>query len=217
MPPDPRPWPTRAVARSTRAMVASPHALASAAGVDVLRRGGNAVDAAIAANAVLTVIYPASCGIGGDAFWMVHDPRTRSTVSYNGSGRTPRAASLDRLPNATLPLRGALSVTVPGAVRSWEDVAHAHGRRGLDELLEPAERNAREGFAVTDVVSAYCASNETMLRADPEAGRVFWAAAFRSRATCCAIPTSRTRWRRSAATAPARSTRARSRNASSAP
>src|SRR6202011_480388 len=138
----PAPWPSRAVARSTRAMVASPHALATAAAIDVLRRGGNAVDAAIAANGVLTVVYPASCGIGGDAFWIVHDPSrvvrdsfAARTVAYNGSGRTPRAASLDRLPGGVLPQRGPLSVTVPGAVRSWEDVARIHGTRGLDELL----------------------------------------------------------------------------------
>jgi gamma-glutamyltranspeptidase/glutathione hydrolase len=166
-------WPTRAVARSTRGMVATPHALATAAGVDVLRRGGNAVDAAIAANAVLTVVYPASCGIGGDAFWIVHDPRLGATRSYNGSGRTPRAAALDRLPGGTLPLRGALTVTVPGAVRSWEDVARAHGTRGLDELLAPAETFARDGFAVTDVVAAYAATNEALLRADAEATRIF--------------------------------------------
>ena len=167
-------WPSRAVARSTRAMIASPHPLASAAGADVLRAGGNAVDAAIAANAVLAVVYPASCGIGGDALWLVHDPKTPATIAYNGSGRTPRAASLDRLPQRTLPQRGALSVTVPGAVRSWEEVARAHGTRGLDDLLAPAERYAREGFAVTDVVANYFALNETMLRADAEATRVFF-------------------------------------------
>jgi gamma-glutamyltranspeptidase/glutathione hydrolase len=141
----------------------------------VLRRGGNAVDAAIAANAVLTVLYPASCGIGGDAFWIVHDPRTRRTVSYNGSGRTPHAAALDALPGGVLPQRGALAVTVPGAVRSWEDVGREHGTRGLDELLLPAERYAREGFAVTDVVASYCATNEALLRENAEATRIFLA------------------------------------------
>jgi len=174
--------PTRAIARSTRAMVASPHALATAAGVDVLRRGGNAVDAAIATNAVLAVVYPASCGLGGDAFWIVHDPsrivlhaNAARTVSYNGSGRTPRAASLDRLPAGVLPERGALSVTVPGAVRSWEDVARAHGTRGLDELLAPAEQFAHNGFAATDVVASYFALNEALLRRDAEATSVFLA------------------------------------------
>ena len=166
-------WPTRAVARSTRAMVATPHALATAAGADVLRRGGNAVDAAIAANGVLTVVYPASCGIGGDAFWIVHDPSPRRTVSYNGSGRTPLRAAIDRLPNGELPQRGALSVTVPGAVRSWEDVARAHGTRGLDELLAPAEHYARNGCAITDVVANYAALNAAMLREDADAARIF--------------------------------------------
>jgi gamma-glutamyltranspeptidase / glutathione hydrolase len=176
----PAAWPTRAVARSTRGMVASPHAAASAAGIDVLRRGGNAVDAAIAANAVLTVVYPASCGVGGDAFWIVYDPNWfvhdghgHRVVGYNGSGRTPRAASLDDLPGGVLPQRGALSVTVPGAVRSWEDVARAHGTRGLDELLAPAEHYARNGAAFTDVVANYVRINEALLRADPEATRIF--------------------------------------------
>lgn len=154
-------------------MVATPHALATAAGVDVLRRGGNAVDAAIAANAVLTVIYPASCGIGGDAFWIVHDPRTQRTHSYNGSGRTPRSASLGRLAGHVLPQRGALTVTVPGAVRSWEDVGRAHGRQGLDELLASAEHYAREGYVATDVVANYLSLNEPLLRVDAEATRVF--------------------------------------------
>jgi gamma-glutamyltranspeptidase / glutathione hydrolase len=169
-----RPWPSRAVARSTRAMIATPHAQATAAGADVLRQGGNAVDAAIAANAVLTVIYPASCGLGGDAFWIVHDPRTRRTHSYNGSGRTPAAASLAGLASTILPQRGALTVTVPGAVRSWEDVSCAHGTHGLDELLAEAERFAREGYAVTDVVANYLAQNEALLRQDTEATRVFF-------------------------------------------
>jgi gamma-glutamyltranspeptidase/glutathione hydrolase len=161
-------------------MVASPHALATAAGVDVLRSGGNAVDAAIATNAVLSVAYPASCGLGGDAFWIVHDPsrvvrdaHASRTVAYNGSGRTPRGAALDDLPNGGLPQRGPLSVTVPGAVRSWEDVAAAHGTRGLDELLAPAELYARNGVVFTDVVAKYVALNEPLLRGDPEAARIF--------------------------------------------
>ena len=166
-------WPSRAVARSTRAMVAAPHAQATAAGVDVLRRGGNAVDAAIAANAVLAVVYPASCGLGGDAFWIVHDPQTRRTTSYNASGRTPCTAALDQLPGGVLPQRGALAVSVPGGVRSWEDVGRIHGSRGLDELLAPAERYARDGVAVTDVVANYVALNQAMLRADSASAAIF--------------------------------------------
>jgi len=157
-------------------MVATSHPQATLTGVDVLRRGGNAVDAAIAANAVLTVVYAACCGIGGDAFWLIYDPKRREAVSYNGTGRTPKAASLGRLrgANATvLPRRGALTVTVPGAVRSWEDVGREHGTRGLDELLAPAEAYAREGYVVTDVAAGYFAANTELLEADREAERIF--------------------------------------------
>jgi gamma-glutamyltranspeptidase/glutathione hydrolase len=172
------PFPSRAVARSTSGMLASPHPLATAAGVDVLRRGGNAVDAAIAANAVLAVVYPASCGIGGDALWLVHEPRTGETVAYNGSGRASAALDANALRERGLremPLRGALTVTTPGCVRSWEDVAAAHGTRGLAELLAPAEGYARDGFVATDVVAAYFALNEPLLQADSDASAMFLA------------------------------------------
>ncbi len=158
-------------------MLASPHAQATAAGVDVLRAGGNAVDAAIAANAVLSVVYPTSCGLGGDAFWLVYEPRTRETVAYNGSGGAAAeldGASLRERGYSHMPERGALPVTVPGAVRSWEDVLRAHGTRGLDELLAPAEAFARDGFVATDVVGAYFALNEAMLRADEDAAALFF-------------------------------------------
>ncbi|MBC5811482.1 MAG: gamma-glutamyltransferase [Candidatus Eremiobacteraeota bacterium] len=157
-------------------MVASPHALATAAGVDVLRRGGNAVDAAIATNAVLSVVYPTSCGIGGDAFWVIYEPKTDEVVAYNGSGRASRALTADLLRaqgHREMPQRGPFSVTVPGAVRSWEDVGRAHGSGDLDELLAPAETYAREGFAATNVNADYFALNAEMLRKDPDADALF--------------------------------------------
>ena len=175
-PPRPFTHPTRAVARSTKGMVASPHALATAAGVDVLRRGGNAVDAAIATNAVLSVVYPASNGIGGDAFWMIYEPATGEAVCYNGSGRASReldAARLRSQGHTEMPMRGAVTVTVPGAVRSWEDVGAAHGTRDLDELLAPAEVYARDGYAATDVVAYYIALNEPILRRCEDAAALF--------------------------------------------
>jgi gamma-glutamyltranspeptidase/glutathione hydrolase len=168
--------PSRAVARSTRGIVASPHAAASEIGIDVLRRGGNAVDAAIAANAVLAVVYPASCGIGGDALWMVYEPRGAHAVCYNGSGRASAAldaAALRETGLREMPLRGALAVTVPGAVRSWETVAAAHGRMSLGDLLAPAESFARDGFVVTDVVAASFALNRALLHADAGAAELF--------------------------------------------
>jgi gamma-glutamyltranspeptidase len=168
--------PTRAIARSASGMVASPHAQATAAGVEVLRRGGNAVDAAIATNAVLAVVYPASCGIGGDALWLVYEPRTNEAIAYNGSGRASaelNRAMLHERGTTIMPERGAYTVTVPGCVRSWEDVGRAHGTRGLDELLEPAERYARDGFVTTDVTAELLERNEELLRADADAAALF--------------------------------------------
>jgi gamma-glutamyltranspeptidase/glutathione hydrolase len=158
-------------------MVASPHALATAAGVDILRSGGNAVDAAIATNAVLSVVYPASCGIGGDAFWLVYEPKLGRVVAYNGSGRAASALNAATLRDRGLtemPQRGALTVTVPGALRSWEDVANVHGTLGLGDLLARAESYARDGFVATDVVAAYFALNEAVLREDADAEALFF-------------------------------------------
>jgi gamma-glutamyltranspeptidase/glutathione hydrolase len=159
-------------------MIATPHWSATLAGVAVLRRGGNAIDAAIAANGVLSVVYPASCGLGGDAFWLVYEPRTGDVVAYNGSGKASaalNAAMLRERGHRAMPLRGALTVTVPGAVRSWEDVSKAHGRFGLDDLLRPAEAAARDGFVVSDVTAGYFAANEALLREDPDAAALFLA------------------------------------------
>ena len=168
--------PTRAIARSTKGMVASPHALATAAGVAVLRGGGNAVDAAIAANGVLSVVYPQANGLGGDAFFMLYDPERADVVCYNGSGRAARgleAATLRERGINEMPARGAFTVTVPGAVRAWEEVAEAHGTRTLDRLLEPAEAYARDGYVVTEVVAYYFELNASILAQCADAAALF--------------------------------------------
>ena len=168
------PHPTRGIARSTRAMIASPHALATQIGLEVLRRGGNAIDAAIAANAVLAVVYPASCGIGGDALWIVHEPKTGATVAYNGGGAAPQSATLEQVAHhGEMPIRDALAVTVPGAVRSWYDVHAKHGSIDMAELLAPAEGYARDGFAVSDVAARYFELNAELLLADDDARALF--------------------------------------------
>ena len=105
-------------------MVTSPHSLASAAGVDVLRAGGSAIDAAIAASAVLAVVYPHMTGVGGDAFWLIHDGRTGEVKYLNGGGKAASSASLASMRErglSEIPLRGVVpaTVTVPGAVASW--------------------------------------------------------------------------------------------------
>src|SRR5690348_7484173 len=103
-------------------MVACPQSLASSAGVDALRAGGSAVDAALAAAAVLAVVYPHMCGIGGDAFWLIYDAKTRKVSYLDGGGRAAKGATLDRFSGRSeIPFRGLApaTLTTPGAVASF--------------------------------------------------------------------------------------------------
>ncbi|MEW5991155.1 MAG: gamma-glutamyltransferase family protein [Chloroflexota bacterium] len=137
------------LARGRHGAVVAPHHLATEAGLSILRAGGHAVDAAIATNAVLAVVMPSSCGVGGDAFWLTWDAATRHQEALNGSGRAPAgadAAELRAQGLRTLPLRGPLTVTVPGAVRSWGDAHRRFGRLSRDAVLGPAIELARNGF-----------------------------------------------------------------------
>ena len=141
-----------------KGMVCSPHALASAAGVDVLRAGGSAVDAAIAASAALSVLYPHMTGIGGDAFWLIHEAGSRKVRYLAGGGRASRNAGLawfEARGLREIPLTGVLpaTLTVPGSVDSW-CVAHAaYGRLPLARNLAQAVEYARDGFPVTERVA----------------------------------------------------------------
>jgi len=147
---------------AARGMVTSPHALASAAGVDVLRAGGSAVDAAVAASAVLSVVYPHMTGIGGDAFWLIYDARSRRVRYLAGAGRAARSAGIDWFGSRgmkEIPLRGVLpaTLTVPGSVRSWCAAHREHGRLPLARDLAEAIGHAREGFPVTDRLAYWIA------------------------------------------------------------
>jgi len=138
-------------------MVTSPHALASEAGVAVLRAGGSAVDAAIAANAVLSVVYPHQSGLGGDAVGLIYDARAGRVRFLNASGRAPAAATLEEFRRRGLdevPTRGLLPVTVPGTVAGWWAAHRAYGRLPWRSLFEPAIGYAREGVPVTGRVAA---------------------------------------------------------------
>jgi gamma-glutamyltranspeptidase/glutathione hydrolase len=144
----------RPATMAPRGMVASPHSLASAAGVDALRAGGSAVDAAIAAGAALSVLYPHMTSVGGDAFWLVYDAGARRVRYLNGGGRAARGASIDWFRARgmkEIPLRGFLpaTLTVPGAVASWCAAHEAYGRLPLARDLAAAIGYAREGFPVT--------------------------------------------------------------------
>src|SRR5215468_4358836 len=143
-----------------RGMVTSPHSLASSAGVDVLRAGGSAVDAAIAAAAVLAVVYPHMTGLGGDAFWLIHEGGSGEINYLSGGGKAAASATLEAMAQRgcrDIPLRGIIpaTLTVPGGVASWTAAHAAHGRLPLARVLEAAIGYAREGFPVTARLAAF--------------------------------------------------------------
>jgi len=150
----------RPVTMGPNGMVTSPHSLASQAGVDVLRAGGSAVDAAIAVSSVLSVVYPHMTGLGGDAFWLIHDAKTGSVRYLDGGGRAAANAFLDAFAQrglSEIPFRGMLpaTVTTPGAVASWGEEHRAYGRLPLARSLESAIGYASSGFPVTARLSGW--------------------------------------------------------------
>ncbi len=148
--------PGRSPVLAANGMAATSMPIASLTAIDVLRSGGNALDAAIAAVAVLGVVEPQSTGIGGDCFCLYAPAGQRRVVALNGSGRAPAAATIDHFERAgvtSLDAHSPHAVTIPGAVAAWETLLAAHGTRGLDELLRPATRLAEEGFPVSPRVA----------------------------------------------------------------
>ncbi len=167
--------PGRSTAYGQQGMAATSHPLATLAAVDVLRSGGNAVDAAVAAAAVQAVVEPAMTGIGGDCF-VLFAPASGGVVALNGSGRAPAALSVEHLARAGLTTIGGDSphaVTVPGALAAWAALLEAHGTKGLDELLLPAIRYAEDGFVVTPRVAFDWARARPVLERS-DAGRNFY-------------------------------------------
>lgn len=153
------------------AAVASPHYLASAAGLHVLTSGGNAVDASVATNLVLAVVCPHLCGTGGDLLGMVY--RDREVFGLNSSGRLPGAA---RLPaDGQVPVRGIGSVTVPGAAAGWLALLERFGTMSIKELAAPAVRYAREGFWPSPSLMRGIEMSRDLLEQDSEAARLFLA------------------------------------------
>ncbi len=141
---------------SRHGMVASSQPLAVQVGVEILQAGGNAVDAAIAVNAMLGVVEPMSCGIGGDLFAIVWDARTRRLYGLNASGRSPygiNRALFKEWGAKAIPPRSPLSWSVPGCVDGWDLLRRRFGTMGFDKLLGPATRYAEEGFEVTPVIA----------------------------------------------------------------
>ena len=169
---------TRSATRAAQGMVASPHALASQAGIDVLKDGGTAVDAAVATSGALSVLYPHMTGIGGDAFWLIHDAKTKQVRYLDGGGRAVAAGTIKTFAKrglAEVPYKGVLpaTLTVPGAVASWAMAHAAYGRLPLRRCLDSAITLARDGFEVTERLAHWRGMARTDLAKSPEAAAIF--------------------------------------------
>ena len=157
-----RPHASRSEVIAPHGMAATSQPLATQVALDILKAGGSAVDAAIAANAMLGLVEPTGCGIGGDLFAIVWDADKRDLAGLNASGRSPQAMTLDYFRDRdidAIPKFGPLPVSVPGAVDGWFELHGRYGRLKMAELLAPAIRYAREGFPVSEVVAHYLARN----------------------------------------------------------
>src|SRR6266404_8770681 len=166
----------RSMVISRHGIVATEHPLASQIGATVLARGGNAVDAAVAANAAMGVFAPMANGIGGDLFAMVYEAKTGKLYGLNASGWAPAALTPALLAGkgiTSMPANGIYSVTVPGAVDGWEKLLRRFGRKKLSELLAPSIHYAEEGFPVTEIVSSYWITSEPKLRKSENASKTF--------------------------------------------
>ncbi len=165
--------PGRSAVMCGKAMIATSQPMATQVGLDILRRGGNAMDAAIAASATLCVTEPQSTGIGGDCFILYHEAKTGKLHGYNGSGRAPARATLEEYRKrglSEMPERGMLTVSVPGAIEGWETAMERFGTMSFADVLQPAIDFADNGYAVSPVVAKFWKRNEAML-ASSEAAR----------------------------------------------
>ena len=166
----------RSAVMSRGGMVATSQPLAAQAGVEMLRRGGNAIDAAIAAAAALNVVEPMSTGLGGDAFALIYLGRSRELKALNASGRSPYAATPEafrKMGYRQMPEKGIHAVTVPGALDGWCRLLENHGTMSLAQVLAPAIKLAEDGFPVTEVISHSWEKQRTLLEGDAGAARVY--------------------------------------------
>lgn len=167
---------TRSAVMARHGAIATSQPLATAAGLRVLQSGGNAIDAAVTAAAVLSVVEPTMNGIGGDLFAMVYDPKTKSVHGLNASGRAGTRATLAAFEQQGLkriPVRGPLSITVPGVVDGWNELLKKYGTITLARALQPAIGYARDGFAVSPIIAGQWKEVERVLARDPETAATF--------------------------------------------
>jgi gamma-glutamyltranspeptidase/glutathione hydrolase len=167
---------TRSAAVGKHGMIATSQALASAAGLKVLQDGGNAIDAAITAAAVLAVVEPSMNGIGGDLLAIVWDAKTKRLHALDATGRSAHTATPDEFAkrgHKTMPGGGPLTVDVPGVVDGWQQLLTRFGTIGMARALQPAIRYAREGFPVQEIMADDWSDAVKRLSQDPAAARTF--------------------------------------------
>lgn len=167
---------TRSIVTSRNGIVAAESPLAAQAGVRILESGGNAVDAAIATNAMMGVVAPMMNGIGGDLFAIVYDAKADKLYGLNASGWAPKGLTIDSLHKLGLremPQSGVHTITVPGAVDGWQKLADKFGRKKLSEDLNAAIQTAQKGYPVTEWVAAYWAGQVDYLRGDDAAAKLY--------------------------------------------
>jgi len=167
---------TRSEVIAQHGMACTSQPLATQVALDVLKAGGNAIDAAIAANAMLGLVEPISNGIGGDLFAIVWDAKTRQLYGLNASGRSPASLSLDYFKEKgyeKIPAYGPLPVSVPGCVDGWFELHERFGSMDMEDILEPAIGYAKKGFPVSEVIAYYWAGNARSLSRYPNVAEVF--------------------------------------------
>jgi len=171
-----RAFATRSEVIARNGIVATSHPLATQIGLDILKAGGSAVDAAVAANAALGLMEPVSCGIGGDLFAIVWDAPTKKLYGLNASGRSPLGLSYDQMKAElarrgveSIPRRGLLPISVPGCVDGWFELHERFGKLPMIAVLHPAITYAEEGFPMTELIAHYWAESVPLLRDQPGA------------------------------------------------
>lgn len=167
---------SRSTVISTHGMVATSHPLAASVGLDVLKQGGNAVDAAIATNAMLGLVEPMSCGIGGDLFVIYWDAKSQKLYGLNASGRSPYALNRNVFKNRGLdqiPLDGPLSWSVPGCVDGWFELHGRFGKQPMQALLQPSIDYGTEGFPVTEIIAGYWSKADEAFADQPDSQNTF--------------------------------------------
>jgi gamma-glutamyltranspeptidase/glutathione hydrolase len=167
---------TRSEVIARNGMAATSHPLATQAALDILKKGGNAIDAAIAADAILGVVEPTGSGIGGDLFAIIWSADKAKLYGLNASGRSPRSLKIEYFREngyEFIPSYGPLPVSVPGCVDGWYEMHDMFGRLPMKDLLQPAISYARDGFPVTEVIAYYLDKNTASLKEYPNIKEVY--------------------------------------------